>query len=139
MQYLRSAFSVLSAPLIYGFLCVPLLAVLYSQFPDLMNEQGGTSSVPLLLGTEALQLFMLIVCGYVVAWIAPRHLRHHVIVATVVMLVIGVSVQLSFWDSVPVWHHYVFFACIFFGMLLGALIRTRQVGGSGFGGQGGFN
>jgi hypothetical protein len=133
MQYLRSILSVLSAPLIYGVFCVPLLSLLYGQFPELINAQGGTSSVPLLLATEVFQLIMLTVCGYVVAWIAPRHLRHHVIIATVVMLVIGVSVQLSFWDAVPQWHHYVFFACIFLGMLLGALIRTRHLGGRGFG------
>ena len=133
MLYLRSIFCVLCAPIIYGMLCVPLLGLLYGQFPELTNEYGGTSSLPLLLGTELIQLSMLSVCGYVVAWMAPRRLRHHVVIATVVMMVIGVSVQLSFWDSVPVWHHYVFFVCILVGMLLGALIRTRQIGGHGFG------
>ena len=127
MHYLRSVLSVISAPLLYGVLCVPLLGLLYAQFPELLNEQGGTSSVPLLLGTEAFQLLIITVCGYVVARIAPRHLRHHVVIATVLMLLIGVSVQLSFWDAVPAWHHFVFFALIVAGMHLGGHLRRRQL------------
>ena len=49
MHYLRSVASVLSAPLLYGVLCVPLLGMFYGQFPELINEQGGTRNVPLLL------------------------------------------------------------------------------------------
>jgi hypothetical protein len=128
MHYLRSILSVVSAPILYGVLCVPLLGVLYAQFPDLVNAQGGTSNVPLLLGTEVFQLFIITICGYVVARVAPWHLRHHVVIATVLMLLIGVSVQLSFWEAVPVWHHFVFFACIVIGMHLGGHIRRRQLG-----------
>lgn len=127
MHYLRSILSVLSAPVLYGVLCVPLLGLLYAQFPELLNEQGGTRNVPLLLGTELFQLLIIILCGYVVAWLAPRHVRHHVVIATVVMLVIGVSVQLSFWEAVPTWHHFVFFACIIAGMHLGGHFRHRQL------------
>ena len=129
MQYLRSEMSVLSAPILYGALCVPLLGVLYAQFPSLVNEQGGTQSVPLLLGTELFQLLILTVCGYAVATIAPRHPRHHVVIATVVMLAIGVAVQLSFWEAAPAWHHYVFFTCILAGMYLGGLMRVRHLSG----------
>ncbi|MEP5763263.1 MAG: hypothetical protein ABJ308_01650 [Halieaceae bacterium] len=129
MHYLRSVLSVLSAPVLYGVLCVPLLGVLYAQFPELVNKQGGTSHVGLLIFTELFQLFIITVCGYVAARIAPWHLRHHVVIATVLMLLIGVSVQLSFWESVPVWHHYVFFACIVAGMHLGGHIRNKQLGG----------
>jgi len=132
MKYLRSVLSVLSAPVLYGVLCVPLLGLLYSQFPDLVNEQGGTASVPLLLGTELFQLLILTLCGFVVAVLAPQHRRHHVVLATVLMMVIGVSVQLSFWDAVPVWHHYVFFACIIGGMYLGgSLSPSRATQGHG--------
>ena len=127
MKIFRSVLSVLSAPVLYGVLCVPVLALLYAQFPDVVNEQGGTHSLPLLVVTELFQLLVITLCGYTVARLAPWHLRHHVVVATVVMLVIGVSVQLSFWESVPVWHHYVFFACIVAGMHLGGYLRGRQL------------
>lgn len=127
MHYLRSIASVLSAPLLYGVLCVPLLGLFYGQFPELINEQGGTRNVPLLLGTEVFQFLILTLCGYVVSVLAPRNHHHHVVIATLVMLLIGVSVQLSFWDAVPVWHHFVFFTCIVVGMHLGSLVRRRQL------------
>jgi hypothetical protein len=130
MHYLRSIASVLSAPVLYGLLCVPLLGLLYGQFPELVNEQGGTRVVPLLLVTEAVQLLVLVTCGYVVALLAPRHAEHHVVIATVVMMLIGVSVQLSFWEAVPSWHHFVFFACILGGMYAGGWLRRRQLLGS---------
>ena len=134
MHYLKSLVSVLSAPVLYGLLCVPLLGLLYAQFPELVNEQGGTRSVPLLLGTELFQLLVITVCGYVVARLAPWHLRHHVVIATIVMLLIGVFVQRTFWDAVPVWHHFVFFACIVGGMHLGGYLRARRLG-TRFGGE----
>ncbi len=127
MHYLRSIASVLSAPLLYGVLCVPLVTLFYGQFPELINEQGGTRNVPLLLGTEVLQFLVLFLCGYVVSILAPRHHHHHVVIATLVMLLIGVSVQLSFWDAVPTWHHFVFFGSIIVAMHLGSLVRKRQL------------
>ena len=127
MHYLRSIASVLSAPLLYGVLCVPLLGLFYSRFPELINEQGGTMNVPLLLGTEVFQFLILFLCGYVVSVLAPRHHHHHVVIATLVMLMIAVFVQLSFWESVPVWHHLVFFGSILVAMHLGSLVRKRQL------------
>jgi hypothetical protein len=129
MKFIRSALSVLSAPVLFGFICVPLVGLLYGRFPELLNEQGGTAHVPLLVATELLQLLVLILCGYVVALLAPGHIRHHVVLATVLMMVIGVSVQLGFWEAVPPWHHFIFFGCIVGGMYLGAVIRARQVSG----------
>ncbi len=70
--------------MLYGLLCVPLLGLLYGQFPDLINEQGGTRHAPLLLATELLQFVVLAACGYLVALLAPRHAEHHVVIATVV-------------------------------------------------------
>ena len=130
MKFIRSVASVLSAPLLVGFICVPLVGLLYGRYPELLNDRGGTAHVPLLLATELLQLLVLILCGYVVALLAPGHIRHHVVLATVLMMVIGVSVQLGFWEAVPVWHHFVFFGCIVGGIYLGAMIRARQVSGS---------
>ena len=127
MHFLRSVASVLSAPVLYGLLCVPLLGALYGQFPELVNEQGGTRALPLLLVTEVVQLLVLVACGYVVALLAPRHAEHHVVIATVVMMLIGVPVQLSFWEAVPSWHHFVFFACILVGMYSGGWMRRRQL------------
>ncbi len=121
-------FSLLSAPMLYGLVCVPALGFIYGLFPKLLNEQGGTRHVPLLLATELLQFMILFLCGYVVARLAPGRIWLHVALAIALMLLIGVSVQLSFWDAVPLWHHLVFFASIIIGISAGAYVRVRQLG-----------
>ena len=125
-----SVVAVLSAPVIYGFICVPLVGVVMSLFPALHNDLGGTYHVGLTLGFEALQLSILIICGLAVAAIAPDRPRLHATVSVLLMLVIGVSVQLSFWDAMLVWHHFVFFMCIGAGMLMGASLLPTLRGGA---------
>jgi hypothetical protein len=127
MSYLRSLLSLLSAPILYGIVCVPALGFIYGLFPGLLDEQGGTRHVPLLLATELLQFLILFLCGYIAARLAPRRIWLHTGLAIALMLVIGVSVQLGFWDAVPVWHHFVFFASIAIGMSAGAYLRDRQL------------
>ena len=117
--------AVLSAPLLYGLICVPLVALLAGAFPELVNEAGGTHDVMLTLQIESVQLIALVLIGAVVAAIAPSHRMRHVGIAVAVMMVIGVMVQLSAWDAMLVWHHFVFFACILLGLPAGAIVYGK--------------
>lgn len=130
MKWVRSIASILAAPLVYGMICVPTLGVLMSSFPELVNEAGGTYDIPLTLASELVQLLVLVLCGYLSALIAGREEMKHALAVMGVMLAIGISVQLSYWDSMPVWHHFVFFACIVVGIFLGTRLRLRQKGTS---------
>jgi len=125
MKYVVSVLAVLAAPVLYGFLCVPIINKLMSSNADLLNDMGGTYDVVLTLQTEAVQLVVLLAIGFAVAAIARFKPMLHVGIGVVVMLAIGVSVQLSFWDAMLVWHHYVFFALIAVCMPLGGLIAGR--------------
>ena len=130
MKALMSVAAVLSAPVVYGFICVPLVGVLMSLYPEALNDQGGTFNTLLTLKVEALQLVIIVVCGMAVAAIAPSKPYVHAAFATALMLAIGVSVQLSFWDAMLVWHHYVFFMCILAGMPIGASLLQTLRGGA---------
>ena len=125
MKYVVSVLAVLAAPVLYGFLCVPTINMLMSSNAGLLNDMGGTYDVALTLQTEAVQLVVLLVIGFAVAAIARFKPMLHVGIGVVVMLAIGVSVQLSFWDAMLVWHHFVFFALIAVCMPLGGLIAGR--------------
>ena len=125
MKYVVSVLAVLAAPVLYGLLCVPTINKLMSSNADLLNDMGGTYDVVLTLQTEAVQLVVLLAIGFAVAAIARFKPMLHVGIGVVVMLAIGVSVQLSFWDAMLVWHHYVFFALIAVCMPLGGLIAGR--------------
>lgn len=121
--------AILSAPLLYGLLCIPLTGLFLAQFPDSLNAQGGTHDTPLVLGVEALQFITLLICGAAVEWISSKSAVSHraLVVATVVMLAIAVSVQYQYWSALPTWHHFVFFALILIGMPMGGLaLRKRR-------------
>ena len=95
--------------------------MLAGAFPELLNEAGGTHDVMLTLQIEIVQLVGLLLIGAAVAALSPSPRMRQVSIAVVLMMVIGVSVQLSAWDAMLVWHHFVFFACILFGLPAGAL------------------
>ncbi len=128
MIWLRSMAAVLLAPVIYGVICVPSVGALMSAYPELLNETGGTYDVTLTLMAELIQLLVLITCGYFSALAAGREELKHGLAVTVVMLAIAISVQLSFWSSMLVWHHFVFFVCVVVGIQLGTRLRLRQKG-----------
>lgn len=131
MKILRSIMAAISAPLVYGVICVPLVGIVMSLSPELVNDQGGTYNVALTLQVEAVQLLMLLICGAVVSAIAPSRPMLHAMIATALMLAIGLSVQLSFWEAMLVWHHYVFLIGILACVPLGAsLVQILRGGGA---------
>lgn len=117
----------IAAPLIYGVLCVPLLAWWIVRFPQQVNGLGGTSYVPLVLSIEALQATILLLCGVAVGFISGEGRCRTVCLvgATADMLLIGISVQTQFWESMPVWHHWIFCALIATCLPLGGWISHR--------------
>lgn len=119
--------AVLSAPLLYGALCVPLTGALLAQFPEHINALGGTHNPNLVFAVEVMQLLTLFLCGAVVQWIAGRSDATYrpLIIATLIMLGIGITVQYQYWSAMPTWHHYVFFLLIVVAMPAGALWVRR--------------
>lgn len=127
MRWLRLLASLIAAPLIYGVLCVPLLAWWIALFPDHVNGLGGTLYVPLVLSIEFLQAIILLLCGVAVGLISGegRWRTICLVGATADMLMIGISVQTQFWESMPAWHHWIFFALIATCLPLGGWISHR--------------
>ena len=72
MKYLLSVIAVLSAPLLYGLICVPTIGVIMAANADLLNDSGGTDDVALLLLIEAVQAIVLLATGFLVAWIVTK-------------------------------------------------------------------
>ena len=114
MRWLRLLASLVIGPLAYGVLCVPLLAWWVGIFPQYINHLGGTFHVPLVLSIEAIQAAILLLCGAAIGLVSGtgRWQGVCVIGATADMLLIGVMVQRQFWESMPVWHHWIFFGLI---------------------------
>ena len=128
MKYLISVLAVISAPLIYGFVCVPAVSALTAANAGLLNDMGGTENVGLIVQIELVQAIVLLAIGFIVAWIARDKEIIHVFAATALMLAIGISVQVSFWEAMPVWHHFVFFGLILFLVPAGGYLNEKIMG-----------
>ena len=124
---LREFTAIASSPLIYGVLCLPLTSLLLAQYPEEVNRFGGTHNTGLVIATECLQLISLIICGFAARMIAGDNARIRLIQLgmTLEMLAIAVWVELLYWDAMPIWHHFVFFALIILGLATGSALANR--------------
>jgi len=62
--------------------------------------------------------------GFVTAWIAQSHEYLHAGALCVVNIAMGVFVQTSVWDSMPLWYHIPFLVMLAPGMMMGAHVRV---------------
>jgi hypothetical protein len=87
----------------------------------------GTHSTPLVVAIELIQLITLIVCGAALQGIAghlPRF-KGLLLGITVEMLVRAIWVEAQYWNAMPIWHHFVFFALIILGLAIGSALADR--------------
>ncbi len=124
---LRELIAIISLPLLYGVLCLPMTSLLLAQYPNEVNRFGGTQNTGLVIAIECLQLISLIICGFAARMIAGASSRLRLIQLgmTLEMLAIAVWVELQYWDAMPIWHHFVFFALIILGLAMGSALVDR--------------
>jgi len=100
---------------IVGFVVWSLLWVggglgLRGVFPDAIAEDGSTSDEKVLAIVLALSVLCSVVGGFFCGKIAGR--GSGVAVLAGVLLAVGVAVQVSAWDKLPVWYHVAFLVLI---------------------------
>lgn len=123
----RLILAVVLAPVFWGFVQFPGNLLLSSLFPQaaLAAEAGGGPAQPL----GYLLLALLLAFGYATfsgfcsAWVAATDPRRIGLYAGVVLLAVGIAVQASIWDMLPLWWHVVFLASIMPFALLGASLK----------------
>jgi hypothetical protein len=119
--------AIISPPILYGLICLPLSNALLAQYPNEVNSLGGTHSTPLVVAIELIQLITLIVCGAALQGIAGHLPRFKLLLLgiTVEMLVIAIWVEAQYWNAMPIWHHFVFFALVILGLAIGSALADR--------------
>ena len=119
--------AIISPPILSGLICLPLSNALLAQFPIEVNSLSGTHSTRLVVAIELIQLITLIVCGAALQGIAghlPRF-KGLLLGITVEMLVRAIWVEAQYWNAMPIWHHFVFFALIILGLAIGSALADR--------------
>lgn len=122
---IRSVLAVLSAPVVYGIVCVPVNTLIVKLFPSHFDEQWVTRQPALLVLLVSLTVVFAGAAGFVGGWIARENVMAHAAVMCVVQFAIGIAVQRQFWDVLPLWYHLTFFVLLVVGTLGGASLVQR--------------
>ena len=123
----REFIAIISPPLLYGLLCLPLTGMLLAQYPNAVNNLGGTHNTSLVIAIEFIQCATLMICGGVIYFIAGQQPRYKMLQEGVVieMLAIAIWVEVQYWGARPVGHHFVFFTLIVCGIPMGSHLANR--------------
>ena len=122
----RFILAVVLAPIYYGVICLPGNALLMMAFPAI-GEGTAAPTVLYLVLALTVSLGYAAFAGFCSAWTAADGGRQLGLWAGAVLLAVGVAVQASFWNALPVWYHIAFLATIIPLTVLGASwYRPRQ-------------
>ena len=90
--------------------------------PEAIAEDGRTvTSSGILVLLILVAAMACIVAGWLVAIVARDRGRRGAMILAGVLLVVGIAVQITFWDTSPLWYHLVF---------LGLLVPLTVAGGN---------
>lgn len=120
---LRSILSVVTGVVVWGALWVAANMGMASAMPASFNDAGVTTEPGLLVLFVVISAGLSVLAGWLCATIAEQALMKHVTVLALIQLAIGIFVQASAWDLMPVWYHVIFLSLVVPMHLVGGRIR----------------
>jgi hypothetical protein len=122
---MQSVIAVLSGPVVYGVICLPVNWLIVKMFPSHFDEKWITRDTGILVLLVSLTIVFAGVSGFVSAWIAPGNVMVHAAAMCALQLAIGVAVQRHYWSVLPLSYHFSFFGLLIVGIPLGAWACCR--------------
>lgn len=119
----KSIAAVILTPLVWGLMSVPMNQVLMLIWPEVAE---GATPLPYLVTALVLSFVYSLIAGGFAGWLAP--VKWIGWGAGLALLAVGVSMQLAFWDALPVWYHAVFLVALLPLCQLGATVVMRRRG-----------
>jgi hypothetical protein len=117
----RFVLAIVLAPVFWGALQFPGQVLLSAIFPDSAGNPAGSPGYLILALVFAFGYAF--VSGYCAAWVAAAEPRRIGIGAGLCLLAVGIAVQVSFWEAVPLWWHLTFLASIVPLTMIGAAVK----------------
>ena len=124
----RSIVAVLVGMVVWAVLWVSGNAGLRALMPDAFDPEGTTQSGAALALILVESVVLSVLAGYVTAALARRRMVTHAVVLGFIQLALGIMVQVSVWERMPLWYHLSFLALLIPANVLGGVWR---VGGTG--------
>lgn len=97
--------------------------LLFALFKNRYRDDMSTDDGMVLLAALALSLLASIVAGWVTVAIAKAKPVPHTLALGVALLATGIPVQMSYWDSIPLWYNLCFLGLLLPASVLGGKLR----------------
>ena len=123
---MRSVLAILAGVAIWGGLSAAGHAALTSAMPGSFDADGFTQSSGLHLVFLAQAILMSVLAGYLAAVIAAPPQMRVVTILAVIQLAIGIAVQVSVWDRMPIWFHLLLLLSVIPAHLAGGRMRVAR-------------
>lgn len=117
----RLILGIIAAPVLWGVISVPINLGLAGFYGEAAAAPPFPTSY--LVIALILSVGYGLISGYGAAWIAGTNERRLSIGAGIALLVVGLGVQISVWDVIPLWWHVVFLAMLVPVCMFGASLR----------------
>ena len=105
---LRQIFAVLTGFAVWTVLWLAGNAGLRAANPGAFNEAGATSETALLAVTLLMSVGFSLLAGFITATMSSQNEMKPVAALAVIQVVIGILVEISYWNAIPVWYHITF-------------------------------
>ena len=117
----RLILGIIAAPVLWGVISVPINLGLATLYGDAAAAPPFPTSY--LVIALVLSVGYGLFSGYGAAWIAGTNERKLGLGAGIALLIVGLGVQISTWDAIPVWWHVIFLAMLVPVCMYGASLR----------------
>ncbi|MGB0715149.1 MAG: hypothetical protein ACPGXK_04680 [Phycisphaerae bacterium] len=122
----RIVIGVIVGFVVWSVMWVAAGAVAKGVFADSISEDGAISDPVALVTVLFLSMACSLVSGAVAGIIAPLAVRKTAMTLGLLLLVVGIAVQVSGWDKLPVWYHVLFLGLLVPMTLRGATLTSRS-------------
>lgn len=120
----RVALGVVAGAVLWAVLWVGGTGAARAALPELLDPARRLDHVGALLGFIAYSVVLSIAAGYVAAAVAKASAMRAVWILAVLQLAIGIAVEVSYWDLMPVWYHLVFLALLIPATVYGGRLKA---------------
>lgn len=124
---LRIILSVVAGFITWTVLWLASNAAASALMPSQFTADGATENTGILAAFVVLSFVFSVFAGYTAASLARGAAMKAAWVLGIVQLIVGIGVQASFWDTLPVWYHLTFLVLLLPGILIGARMRSARV------------
>ena len=122
----RSILAVFAGAVLWGVLWASTNAGLMAAFPEIIQPDEYVGHLGMLLTFLGVSFIYSVAAGYITALVAKSKAIQHGLALGILQLSLGIFIEVSYWELLPVWYHLVFLVLLIPGNVAGAAMRADR-------------